>query len=78
MLFLGRGEADEECKSLYSEFHGFRSLLVSLIFRVDLDHFRNKLCFSEAAGAVAKISSSLKLNHKKQIKLSLIYETHCI
>jgi hypothetical protein len=50
-------------KSVYSEFCIFRLLLASRLLKVDFDHFKRKLPFFEAAGGVAKIGSSLKLNH---------------
>ncbi len=46
-----------------------------------LDYFRKYRLFHGfglmSAGAVAKIGSSLKSNHHKQIKLAPTGETHC-
>ncbi len=51
------------CWEVYSEFQGFRLMLVSRLF---LTTFEANFVF-EAAGAEVKIGSSLKSNHHKQI-----------
>jgi hypothetical protein len=48
-------------------FHRFGSEQQDDYFQVNFDHFYSKCYFLEAAGAVAKIGLSLKLNHRKQI-----------
>ncbi len=45
-------------------------------FKLILTTLKQALVFEEA-GAVAKIASSLKMNHQKQIKLAQIRERHC-
>jgi hypothetical protein len=49
----------------YSEFHGFRSIL---LFLVDFAHFEAGIIF-EAAVAVVKIGSSLESNYHMQYSL---------
>ncbi len=51
----------------YSEFHGFRSQVARQLFLSQLWPLLKQTPFFEAAGAVGKIGSSLKLNHHKQI-----------
>ncbi len=54
----------------YREFHGFRPLLGSRLFWVNFDHFRNKLHILRQLGQYAKINSSLKSLHHRQIYLA--------
>ncbi len=51
----------------HNEFHGFRLLLVSLLFLSQFWPLLKHASFCETAGAVAKIGSSLKLNQHCQI-----------
>ncbi len=51
----------------YNEFHGFRSQIESRLFLSQLWPLLKRAQFFKAAEAVAKIGSSLKTNHHKQI-----------
>jgi hypothetical protein len=55
-----------------SQFHRFRYGYQDDYFRVNFDHFCSKHLFLKAAGAIANIGSSLKMNHNKQIWLALL------
>ena len=56
----------------YRVCQGFRLTKSGDYFWVTFDHF-----WSKAAGALAKIGSSLKQNHYNQVKLDQIPDTHC-